>query len=223
MGFGKCLLDRLHRADNPPAGGFRKRKMARTQAADYGQRREAIVEKAAELFARRGFLGASMSDLAIACETSKSLLYHYYASKEDLLYVVMNSHVDQLGDDVAAVLHTDFAASAKFARLIHAFMGHYVGATHRQKVLLNELDNLPAKQRQVIVDKQRAIVDSLQRLLDEVFGDAANPAEARVRTMLVFGMINWTHTWFEPGGEVSPDRLADMVVALTTGGASTAT
>jgi AcrR family transcriptional regulator len=46
--------------------------MARTQAADYGQRREAIVEAAAGLYAQHGFLGASLADLAASCNTSKS-------------------------------------------------------------------------------------------------------------------------------------------------------
>ena len=70
--------------------------MARTQAADYEERRTAIVEQAARLFAERGFLGASIADLAEACDSSKSLIYHYYASKEDILYDVMHSHVRAL-------------------------------------------------------------------------------------------------------------------------------
>ena len=74
-----------------PAG--KKDTMARTQAADYGVRREAIVEKAARLYAERGFLGASISDLAKVCRISKSLIYHYYPSKEDILFDVMHSHV----------------------------------------------------------------------------------------------------------------------------------
>ena len=49
--------------------------MARPQAADYDDRRAAIVEQAARLYAERGFLGASLSDLAKACKTSKSLIY----------------------------------------------------------------------------------------------------------------------------------------------------
>lgn len=192
--------------------------MARTQAADYDERRGVIVDKAAALFARQGFLGASMSDLASACDMSKSLLYHYYTSKEELLFAVMISHVDQLIDDVDAVLRVDESPHEKFVRLIHAFMNRYVGASHRQKVLLNELDNLSPIQRRIIMEKQRSIVDNLQRLLDAAFGEADQAGEARIRTMLVFGMINWTHVWFDPGGEVSPDRLAEMVVEIVSGG-----
>jgi hypothetical protein len=39
-------------------------------------------------------------------------------------------------------------------------------------------------------------------------------------TMLFFGMINWTHTWFRPEGPVSGEALADMAVDLMLGGLS---
>ncbi|MFB0872632.1 MULTISPECIES: TetR/AcrR family transcriptional regulator [unclassified Sphingobium] len=188
--------------------------MARTQAADYEQRREAIVEKAAALFAKKGFLGTSISELAKACAMSKSLLYHYYGSKEEVLNAVMLSHIDQLVADVEAVVGEKLAPKEKLDALIHAFMKHYVGAADRQKVLLNELENLPATERDVVVAKQRMIIGTVQRLVGEIFA-SDSAAEARVRTMLVFGMINWTHTWFNEKGPVSADRLASMVVDMT--------
>jgi AcrR family transcriptional regulator len=187
--------------------------MARTQSADYDLRREAIVDKAAALFARMGFLGASMADLARACEMSKSLLYHYYASKDDLLYAVMLSHIDQLVDDVAEVVERNLPDADKLSALIHAFMGHYVGAADRQKVLLNDLDNLPASRRAIIVGKQRSLIQAVETLLGAVYRAEPGPA-LRVRTMLVFGMINWTHTWFDVRGAVSADQVADMVTGM---------
>ena len=189
--------------------------MARTQAADYEQRRETIVARAADLFARQGFRGASVSDLALACETSKSLIYHYYPSKEDVLYAVMASHLDQLVDDVREAMAEGGEPAALLARLVHAFMRHYVGAASRQKVLLNELGSLPDDRRQAIVAKQRGLVDAVEGLLRRLDPALAHdPARARVKTMLLFGMINWTHTWMDPDGPVPPDAVADMVLAL---------
>jgi AcrR family transcriptional regulator len=192
--------------------------MARTQAADYEQRREAIVEKAAGLFARHGFRGASVADIAAACETSKSLIYHYYPSKEDVLYAVMASHVDQLVVDVAEAMEEGGDAKARLTALIRAFMRHYVGAADRQKVLLNELAALPEDKRKGIVEKQRSLIDAVQSLLVEVRpGLASDKARARVETMLLFGMINWTHTWFDPAGPISADEVADRASALIVG------
>jgi AcrR family transcriptional regulator len=187
--------------------------MARTQAADYEQRREAILDKAAHLFAHMGFNGASVSDLALACETSKSLISHYYPSKEDVLYGVMASHLDQLVQDVDQVLSREAAPAELLSALIHSFMRHYIGAADRQKVLLNELGNLPADRRKIIVDKQRGVIDAVQKLLEAIHPVlAADAVLARAETMLLFGMINWTHTWFDPAGPVSADQFADMAL-----------
>ena len=189
--------------------------MARTQAADYEERREAIVEHAARLFARTGFLGASVADLAAACQTSKSLIYHYYPSKEDILYAVMVSHLDQLSQDLAEVQAGSGSPQDRLRDLVHRFMGHYIGAADRQKVLLNELDSLPDERRMEIVRRQRLIIDYTRDLLAEIDPAlAADKPRARVQAMLLFGMINWTHTWFDPDGPVSADEVADMALRL---------
>ena len=189
--------------------------MARTQAADYEQRRAAIVSKAAQLFATRGFLGASVQDLATACGASKSLFYHYYPSKEDVLHAVMASHIDQLLDDVAAVEALALPPRAALAQITHTFMTHYVGAADYQKVLLNELDNLPPTARAEIVAKQRKVIDAVQSVIVALYPQLALDApRARAQTMLYFGMINWTHTWYNAEGAVSVSQLADMALAI---------
>lgn len=188
--------------------------MARTQAADYEQRREAIVARAARLFATTGFAAASVADLAAACETSKSLIYHYYHSKEDILFAVMASHIDQLVDDVAQAMKRDGGPEARLRDLVHRFMDHYVGAADAQKVLLNELDSLPADKRAAILAKQRTIIDAVSGLLAGLDPALADPMRARVRAMLLFGMINWTHTWFDPAGPITVTEIADMALAL---------
>jgi len=192
--------------------------MARTQAADYDQRREAILDQAAALFARRGFLGSSVADLAAACATSKSLIYHYYASKEEILFAVMSSHIDQLEADVAEALAAGGGAAAQLSGLVHRFMAHYAGAADRQKVLLNELDNLPPANRDRIVAQQRGIIGAVTRLLAAITpAEQDDPVRARARAMLLFGMINWTHTWYDPAGPLKPGDIADMALALVFG------
>ncbi|MFZ5609649.1 MAG: TetR/AcrR family transcriptional regulator [Pseudomonadota bacterium] len=187
--------------------------MARTQAADYAARREAIVETAATLFAQRGFLGASVAALATACQASKSLIYHYYASKEDILYAVMASHIDALLGAAEGIAKARRPAQAKLDALAHALMRLYVGAAARHKVLVNDLDCLPPARRREIVAKQRRLIAMVEGLLEEI--DPTLPASRRkAAAMLFFGMINWTHTWFDPEGAVSAESLADMVAGL---------
>jgi len=189
--------------------------MARTQAADYDLRKLAIVEAAAELFAQRGFLGASLADLAEHCQSSKSLIYHYYPSKEDILYEVMASHVETLNAAVDEVEAEGGDAEDKLRRLTHALMHRYVGAANRHRVLLNDLDHLPPERRSIIVAQQRRLVDRVSTYLSLLQPKLRRSRKfARPAVMLYFGMINWTHTWFDPAGPASADDVADLCIQV---------
>lgn len=186
--------------------------MARTQAADYDDRRQAILTQAAELFADRGFHGTSVVELASACGVSKSLLYHYFPSKEDVLFAVMASHIDMLEEDVGEILALKQAARLRLEALLHRFLVHYAGASARQKVLLNELRKLPAPRQDEIVAKQRNIIQAVEDCLAELDPQLFHQPQNRFATaMLIFGMINWTLTWFRADGAISTDQLSTMV------------
>ncbi|HEX8257068.1 MAG TPA: TetR/AcrR family transcriptional regulator [Allosphingosinicella sp.] len=185
--------------------------MARPQSPDYDKRRDGIVAEAARLYARRGFNGASIADLAQACSTSKSLIYHYFPGKEDILYEVMAAHLDALVEAADAAVRAG-SPEERLRALAIAFMQLYVGAQDSHKVLLNELDNLPSGRREEVVAKQRRIIAVVEALMGEIRPDA-RPL-ALPLAMLFFGMINWTHTWFRADGKIGPKALAEMSVNL---------
>lgn len=192
--------------------------MARTQSADYDRRKQAIVETAISLFAKRGFLGTSVADIAQACRTSKALVYHYFSSKEDVLYAAMSAHLD----DLLAVAEAESAttgseAETRLRNLTLAFLRAYAGAAHAQKILLNELDNLPPDRAADIVARQRRIVALVSAEVSAAC-PRLDPAELIPLTMLYFGMINWAHTWFRPDGAVSVDRLAALAADMFLAG-----
>jgi AcrR family transcriptional regulator len=189
--------------------------MARPQSPDYDKRRDAIVAAAAGLYARHGFAGASVADLAAACGTSKSLIYHYFPAKDDILYEVMAAHLDALVDAADDAMRSG-GAEARLRTLTHAFMRLYAGARDSHKVLLNELDSLRPERRAEVVAKQRRIISVVETLVLEIRPET-NPVTLPL-TMLFFGMINWTHTWFRPEGPIAADALADMAVDLMLGG-----
>jgi AcrR family transcriptional regulator len=177
------------------------------------------VEAAATLFATRGFTGASVADIAQRGRISKSLVYHYYQSKEDILYDVMISHVRALEDAAREAIAGDARPDRKLRELTHRFMALYVGAADRHKVLLNDLDHLPKARRAEIVAVQRGLIEIVRKLLVEVEPTLKKKTGASfAAAMLFFGTINWTHTWFDPRGPVSAGALAEMAVDLMLGG-----
>lgn len=187
--------------------------MARTQAADYDQKRETITNHAARMFARQGFSGASISEIAASCKVSKSLIYHYYSSKEDILFDVMNDHMEALLEVTQLPANDAGRVDPKdaFRQLTRALLRCYTGAANRQKVLLYELDNLPKKNRDEIIAKQRTVITRFENALAAIAPSVMNrKSHLRAKIMLFFGMLNWSHTWFNSAGDISRDELADM-------------
>lgn len=189
--------------------------MVRPQSPHYDERRGAIIDAAARLFAKRGFGGASISDIAHATGTAKSLVYHYFASKEELLHAVMADHLDDL---VAAAREATQAGQdrEKLEAVTRAFLHLYVDAADRHRVVVNELGNLADAHRTAIVAKQREIIGAIGSLVSRL--RPGPPAEERAITMLLFGMINWMHTWYRPDGPVDVDRLAELAAGLALDG-----
>jgi AcrR family transcriptional regulator len=193
--------------------------MARTQSAEYDKRRDAIMATAARLYAAKGFLGASIAELAQACETSKSLIYHYYPSKEDILFDVMNAHVQSLVDAATIIEASSAPPEAKLRTLAHTLMHLYSGAQAHQKILLNELPNLPGPRRALIIQHQRDMLDVVDRLLVALRPQlATQPEQRRPIIMMFFGMLNWTHIWFDPAGAVKAGTIADLATDMFLGG-----
>ncbi len=189
--------------------------MARTQAADYEARRRRILDAAAELIAREGLASASIAAIAERCGASKSLIYHYYAAKEDILFAVMQGHLTALL--TAARTVPTGPADARLQALAAALMREYAGAAASQKVLLNELDRLPTERRAAIVAEQRELIG----MVEGIVGELAPALDARQRfaaAMLFFGMVNWTHTWWNPAGALGADDMAAMAAGVFLGG-----
>lgn len=206
---------RLARDGDDPLADIRMRRagpalMARRQAPDYEEKRALIVEAAARLFAEKGFDGASLADLAEACATSKSLIYHYYASKEEILYDLMRRHVDEL----LAAAETGAAGGGDPRSALRAFarglLRKYAGAAARQKVLLYDLARLPPRLREDIVARERRLVARAEAIIARAAPEGADRSRIRASAMLFFGMLNWTPNWFRPSGAMSRDELADL-------------
>ena len=76
--------------------------MARTRASDFEEKQHSILKSAAAVLAEQGMDKASMAQIANHCQVSKALLYHYYPSKNELLFAIIHTHLVELEAALAA-------------------------------------------------------------------------------------------------------------------------
>lgn len=194
--------------------------MARPRAADYDGKRKAILDRSAKLFAKNGYDRTSMAEVAAACRVSKALLYHYYVSKEELLFDILKLHLDEL---IGAVRSVDakLAPKARLRALVGALLEAYRDADSQHKIQINELSKLPAAKREKLIALERELV----RIFSDAIGAVNKNVGASSRllkpvTMSLFGMLNWHYMWFREGGPMSREEYASLATQLLIEGAA---
>jgi AcrR family transcriptional regulator len=78
--------------------------MPRIRANDYDDKKSKILDAAARLFADQGYAGSRMEEIAKSCGVSKSMLYHYFKKKEDVLFDILQEHVSSLIEAIKNIL-----------------------------------------------------------------------------------------------------------------------
>lgn len=192
--------------------------MARGRAANYDEQREMILAKAAHLFARGGYPGTSMHQVAEATGLSKATLYHYFRDKYALLVDIAEGHVSRLEALVVDVRSQALAPDAQMRALIARIMAEYAGAQDAHRVLTSEVRFLEPVDRRRILGKERRVVEGFADAIAAWHPEHAEGALTKPLTMLLFGMINWMFTWMRPEGAMSHEALGAIVTELFFGG-----
>ena len=196
--------------------------MARTQAADYEAQRAAILDHAAEAFAAAGYAACTMADVARVSGASKARLYHYYVSKEAILYDLLDRHTQALLDIALEVRErakrTHSKPQDELKVMIISFLDAYQTARTRHIALLNDVKFLGDQQRERIIARERAVVDAFATALKRAFPKRVTTANQRALPMMLMGAMNWTFPWLKPNGPLTYADYADEVTRVIVKG-----
>lgn len=196
--------------------------MARPKSSQHELKRDEILDISAQCFAERSYAAASMNDIAAASGTSKARLYHYYESKEAILFDLLDRYTQRLlaiiGQVEATAQRRNLDDRAALHELIRAFLEEYETSATRHVALLNDTKFLGESQRELILDRQRDVVSAVTRFLRRAYPKRLNALNQTAVTMMLFGMINWTFTWLRPGGAMSYTAFAEEVILTLESG-----
>jgi AcrR family transcriptional regulator len=190
--------------------------MARPRANDFEDKKRSILASAAAVFAAQGMEKASMAQIAQHAGVSKALLYHYYPSKEALIFAIIHTHLAALDEALATADDASLSPPLRLRRLIGVILEKYRGADDAHKVQLNALAALPPERRAEITAIERRIVQRVAAVLATLHPPLAAPGRHLLTpvTMSLFGMLNWVYTWFRDDGPLSREAYAEIVTRL---------
>lgn len=189
--------------------------MARTQSSDYSKIRTKILRKAAALFARKGYNRTTIEDLATATTSSRGALYHYFASKEAILFEIIAGRVIEMTEHVQRAMDVPAEPPQRCANVIRAIIALNTSSQNETIVLMSDQQYLSKSERSEITRLQNVIVDCVMQVLADADGTGRmTQARGKACAMTLFGMTNFIYTWYDSKGPLSPEELADLVVSL---------
>ena len=164
-----------------------------------------------DLFFRKGYFATSISDIAKGSGIQKASIYYHYASKEDLLFHILKSTMDDLTAYLKRSL-TDVSGTEQ--RMRAAVRSHVRFHLERQKenfIANSELRGISAEHYRDIVrkrDEYEAIFQALIRQgADEgVFADG----DVKILSYAILTLCTAGATWYKPTGRLTADEIADI-------------
>ncbi|WP_037312665.1 TetR/AcrR family transcriptional regulator [Ruegeria halocynthiae] len=194
--------------------------MARTIAKDHREKRGHILKTAATVFASEGVARASMNHVARECGISKANIYHYYESKDALLYDILETYLSALRSRICELPLDGLSAGEKLHRIVSEVLLAYEGMDNEHKIQTEGIPLLAPEQQTVLRGYQRDMVRLLSEVLNDLAPDvfAGNQEKLRSATMSVFGMLNWFYMWNSGANETERREYSDLVARLTLNG-----
>ena len=172
-----------------------------------------VLDKAAILFAARGFAATSLQDVADLVGLSRTSIYHYFDSKDALLQELVRGVTrqaaqifDEIDRDVA------LSPSGKVREAARRLVLWVTDPRTHFKLVDRSEHELPAGIAAVHRQAKRRVLDGMRKLIEAgIEAGEFRAADASIAAFTIIGMCNWTAWWFQPSGGKTAKEIADAI------------
>lgn len=193
----------------PTASPARKRTPAPAESDRRFERRLGeILRHATDVFDEKGYEGASMRDLSRATGMSLAGLYHYFESKEKLLYLIQRTTFRTIIEQVKSRLEPSADPIDRIRIFIANHLEYFLANKKAMKVLSHEADALKNGYGQEIAAIKREYYQICLGLLEDLKRAQGLEFSPRLSVLSLFGMMNWIYTWHNPRIDADADALS---------------
>lgn len=202
----------------------RRRTAQRNGRADYSAKRAEIIAAAAEVFRDKGYQAATLNDVAAKLGTDRASLYYYVADKQELFHESVKGILERNLVRAEEVHVSDLRPVEKLEALVATILESYEANYPYMFVYIQEDMAQIAKEESSwateMVDQTRQMERIFSKVIEDAVavGDFRDDVSPHLATYALFGMMNWTHRWFEPGKRQSAAEIAAAFATIFSDG-----
>lgn len=181
----------------------------------YDDRLNHLLQVATEVIARVGYEKASVRAVTKAAGVSLAGLYHYFDSKQKMLFLIQFRTFNSLLNSLREKLHGVDDPFEQLRVMVEAHVGYFAANMDALKVCSHELDSLTGSGYEETLRIRREYYGLTRSIVERVLEahTPGNTLDPHVATMCLFGMLNWLYRWYVPKRGRSPSALARQITA----------
>lgn len=184
-----------------------------------------ILNKSAQLMAHLGYHGTSMRDLAQVTGRSLSGLYHYFSSKEELLFLINQRGFTSLLDMSNDLLEQDITPGQRLSRLINNHVTYFIDHLSEMRIMTSGSMEMNEQRSQTLWKLKQEYTLLAQNIvgnyMDSQTGTSYSAKIINRKTYLLYGMMNWIFGWYSAKKHGTATQVADDIFRTFTGGCCT--
>jgi TetR/AcrR family transcriptional regulator, fatty acid metabolism regulator protein len=185
-------------------------------------RRRELLDAAIAVFARRGYHGSRVGDIAREAGVAHGLLYHYFRSKEEVLATIVRETWHVLDGETQKIEAMGPPLREQLRRFAHVYLGSWVSAPDLIRVLVREVGRSPEVGNRI--DELGNVFLGLERMIEAARkrGEVRADCDAELAALIVYGALEEILTGWVlgqlPAGEGDVGRAVDEVVDVAQAG-----
>lgn len=181
------------------------------------QKKKYIARIAEDVFFKKGFKESSLQDISSKGKLSKAGIYHYFKSKEEILfYILLNVTEEGIQDLKQRIIKNDsqeLDPETAFKKLVSTYAHYLLDRKKSNLLVLRERHQLSAKNRKILVVKEKEIYNLLKSQLIKIPNLTPN-INIQIMVFQIISMLHWTTYWFNENGELSRDEVIEKSIDL---------
>jgi len=179
----------------------------------YDERLNYLLKAATQTIAREGYHNASMRMVAKEAGVSLAGLYHYFDSKEEMLFLIQFRSFNSLLNNLKEKLHGVDDPVEQLRVMISGYVSHFSEHLMALKVCSHELDSLAGSAYETCREIRLEYYLLARSIIDRILTlHAPNTTlDRRIATMSLFGTMNWLYRWYNPRRDCAPKTLAKQI------------
>jgi AcrR family transcriptional regulator len=175
-----------------------------------------IIAAAVRLFAAQGFDATSVQEIVEEAAVTKGALYHYFASKNELLYEIYHSLLSRQLADLDRIIGEGLPPEETIHALIAELVETTTGSIDEVKVYMREMHRLDRTHQHAVRAQRRRYHVTFRDFIEAAqrTGVFSEVASADTVTFILLGMVNEIPTWYRADGRKTPAEIAAEVSAF---------